>query len=191
MFEVRENFGQHFKDLELRSGECSKFFFEDCYFTHCNFSGLNFVHCHFLNSQFESCDLSNTKFSNGRLRNGQFKHCKMLGIAWGQLTDISPLTFEDCKLDFSNFSNLKMKKSIFLRSSLRDCDFTQSDFSESDFRETDLQNARFFQTNLTKSDFRDAQHYLLHPAENKIKGARFSLPEALQLLSEFGIILDQ
>ena len=37
-------------------------------------------------------------------------------------------------------------------------------------------------TDLTGADFRDAKNYVIHPALNKLSKARFSLPDAMNLL---------
>ena len=50
--------------------------------------------------------------------------------------------------------------------------------AESNFRDSDFTKAHFDATNLIKSDFRGAINYLIDPIGNKIRGARFSLPEA-------------
>ncbi|MEI8347651.1 MAG: pentapeptide repeat-containing protein [Pseudomonadota bacterium] len=81
--------------------------------------------------------------------------------------DWQDLYFEDCTFFHCYFSGAKIFGCHFLSCRFGNCDFTQSDLSE--------------------SDFRGAQNYQLNPAENKIKGARFSLPKALQLLTELGI----
>lgn len=85
---------------------------------------------------------------------------------------------------------MKLKKTKFLKSKLRDVDFTEADLTESDLRETDLLNAQFYNTNLLRCDFRNAINYLLNPLQNKVKGARFSFPEVQGLLAGLGIILE-
>jgi fluoroquinolone resistance protein len=134
--------------------------------------------------------LSNARVRGARFRDVVFRSCKLLGIPWIQADDLINPDFEDCKLDFSNFAALKLKKTRFFRCGLRDVDFSQAELTESDFREADFLNARFSGSNLVKCDFRGSLNYVISPVENKVKGARFSMPEALGLLSGFGIVLD-
>jgi fluoroquinolone resistance protein len=128
--------------------------------------------------------------SNARFRETSFEQCKQLGVQWIQLADFVNPSFKECNLGYCNFSGLKLKKTTFFKCGLRDADFSQADLSESDLRETDLLNARFHGTTLLKADFRGARAYLIDPVANKVRGARFSLPEAQGLLTGLGIIVE-
>ncbi|MGK5082194.1 pentapeptide repeat-containing protein [Bdellovibrionota bacterium FG-1] len=68
--------------------------------------------------------------------------------------------------------------------------FSGTDLSECDFQKSDLFNARFQNTTLLKADFRGAHSYLIDPISNKVRGARFSLPEAQGLLVGLGIRIE-
>lgn len=188
--QVREQSGEHFENLDLSAVSLRSFHFEDCSFSHCHFSGADLTGATFFSCRFESCDLSNALFQGARFRMPSFQDCKMLGLQWVHLTDFVAPRFERCRLDFSNFSSLKLKKSEFLSCSLREVDFTQADLSETCFKESELLGTQFLNTNLAKADFRQAFHYSINPLNNKIKGARFSLPEACSLLEGLGIVID-
>ena len=68
-----------------------------------------------------------------------------------------------------------------------DVDFREADLSKADFSGTDLTGAQFGRTNLTGANLESARNYRIVPAENTLKGARFSLPEAMSLLSGLDI----
>ena len=68
-------------------------------------------------------------------------------------------------------------------------DFREADLSETDFDGTDLSESLFLNTNLTEADFVGAMNYDISPEKNKLKGAKFSLPEAMSLLFNLDIIL--
>ena len=53
-----------------------------------------------------------------------------------------------------------------------------------------LKNRRFEKNNLAFTDFRDDSDYMVDVQTNKVKNARFSYPEAVNLLTGLGIILD-
>lgn len=89
-----------------------------------------------------------------------------------------------------NFSNLKMKGANFQGCRLKECYFTETHLSEANFQECSLEGSFFHQCDLTKADFRGAEHYRIDPQTNKIRKARFSLPEAVSLLHHFDIRLD-
>ena len=61
-------------------------------------------------------------------------------------------------------------------------DFREADLSRADFSGTDLSNSLFSKTDLSGADFSQARNYHLDPGQNKLKGAKFSLPEAMSLL---------
>ena len=60
---------------------------------------------------------------------------------------------------------------------------------EANLTDTDLLGTTFHQCNLTKSDFRNAKNYMIDLQTNNVKNAQFSLPEAMNLLQSFDIIL--
>ena len=73
----------------------------------------------------------------------------------------------------------------------REVDFAETNFSETNLRGTDFTAARFANTNLTKADLRQAKNYSIRPDSNKIKKAKFSLPEAMLLLYGLDIELEE
>lgn len=86
-----------------------------------------------------------------------------------------------------NFSSLKMKRTDFLGSKVKECHFNDTFLVEADFRECDLQGSLFHHADLSKADFRDAKNYSIDPQLNFLKKARFSVPDALSLLNFFDI----
>jgi fluoroquinolone resistance protein len=60
--------------------------------------------------------------------------------------------------------------------------FAETDLEGAIFTGTDFKDAVFLRTNLTKADFVGAENYTLSVTDNKTKGARFALPEAIRLL---------
>ena len=90
-------------------------------------------------------------------------------------------------LHYCNFSNLNLKKAAFLDSTLKECHFTEACLIEADFHNTDLSGSIFHSTDLFKADFSGAKNYEIDLRVNKVKKAKFSFPEALQLLLGFEI----
>ncbi len=84
---------------------------------------------------------------------------------------------------------MKLKKSILSNCILKEVDFYQADLTECDLRFSDLQEARFQETILKKANFQQAFNYQIDPITNKVRGARFNLPEAIGLLTGLGIII--
>lgn len=182
--------GEKFESQDFSGKDLTAQVFEDCSFAKCSFKGANLSRARFLDCAFTASDLSNSTLTSARLREASFDNCKLLGLQWVSLEALVNPTFKECNLSYGNFIGLSLKKTVFQNCILRETDFSQSDLSESDFQGSDLLNARFKDTVLLKADFRKATNYLIDPTENKVRGARFSLPEAQGLLVGLGIILE-
>ncbi len=163
--------------------------FEGCTFIESDFKEFDLAHARFLDCTFKTCDLSNVNLGNARMRDVAFENCKLMGVVWTKLDDLTNPTFKSSILSYGNFSGLKLKKNAFTKCILHDADFAQADLSECDFSESDLLNARFDDTTLLKTDFQTAFNYLIDPLRNKVRGAKFSLPEAVGLLKGLGVVI--
>jgi uncharacterized protein YjbI with pentapeptide repeats len=83
-----------------------------------------------------------------------------------------------------------MKKATFDGSKLRENHFTNTCLISADFRSVDLAGTVFHNCDLSKADFSGASQYDIDPQTNKIKKAKFSLPEAVRLLRGFDITIE-
>ncbi|MGL4875523.1 MAG: pentapeptide repeat-containing protein [Clostridium sp.] len=63
------------------------------------------------------------------------------------------------------------------------------DLREAKFKDSSLSESIFENTNLSKADFSEAMDYVISPERNKIKKAKFSMPEVLGLLKDFDITI--
>lgn len=82
-----------------------------------------------------------------------------------------------------------MKKASFSGSKLKECYFTNNQLKGADFYDVDLSGTVFHNCDLTMADFSTAMQYDIDPQTNKIKKAKFSLPEAVGLLKAFDITI--
>ena len=190
MIENKEHTGEHFRDLSFIDMNLAEHVFEDCVFINCDFKSVVLDKSRMIDCRYEACDLSNISLTSATMRGLAFVNCKLLGVQWPQVEQLVNLSFTECNLNYCNFVGMKLKKIVFNKCFLREVDFSHSDLAESDFREANLLNARFNGSSLLKADFRRAIDYQINPLANKIQGARFSLPEAQELLIGLGIILD-
>ena len=186
-----EHIGEKFVELNFSGSDFTDHTFEDCSFMKCDFKGTQLARARFIGCSFASSDLSNVPLANARVRDATFEGCKLLGIQWVQLDDLVNPSFKECNLSYSNFVGLKLKKTAFFNCILRETDFSQADLSESDLRESDFLNARFQNTSLLKADLRGALNYLIDPIANKVRGARFTFPEAQGLLAGLGVVIER
>ena len=91
----------------------------------------------------------------------------------------------------SSFFGLNLRSATIERCSAKETDFGEADLQGAVCRRTDFSGARFHGTNLERADLREAVNYAIDPRANKVKGARFSLPEAVALLRGLDIVIDE
>lgn len=164
--------------------------FENCYLLECLFQKCTFTHCTFIN-----CDISALKVTNSKFIEVVFESSKVIGVDWtqaGKVGSYMPLSlkFFQSTLTYSTFFGLNLAHIEVVKCIVHEVDFTDADISEGNFRETDFLESKFHNTNLSKADFRQARNYTIDPRANIVKKAKFSLPEAMTLLSGFDIILE-
>ena len=158
--------------------------FEDCRFVECRITAGAFRLGSFLHCSFEGCDLSNWQVEGIRFVEVRFKASKLVGVQWSGVKPdaLTSVRFEDCTLDYSDFSRFRLKDGLLKGCSVREVNFERADLSGADCGDSDFTGSTFNETNLQKADFRGARGYAIDARTNRLKGAGFSLPDALGLL---------
>lgn len=72
---------------------------------------------------------------------------------------------------------------------MQENDFIDTELSASDFTYSNLNGSVFHHCNLEKTNFSHAIEYTIHPANNVIKKAIFTLPDIVGLLKHLDIII--
>jgi uncharacterized protein YjbI with pentapeptide repeats len=166
-------------------------YYDDCHFVNCDFTNADFSQSSFENCSFENCNLNTIKVVNTKWQDIRFRHCRLSGIDFDDVSKmLFAVSFESCQLTYSHFKGLKIPKTRFLNSEIKECDFVEVDLSGSWFTGSSLADSNFEHCNLSKVDFRQSHGYAFDPWSNQIKKARFSSPEVLALLSQFDIEID-
>lgn len=186
---------QHFNHLLMDNTQINTSEFFDCEFEECSFVESIFHQCRFINCTFSGCDLSLVQLPESSFSGTIFQNSKCIGINWalaawpetGQLGN--PIRFKKCALNHSTFIGLNLGGIQLVDCIAVDVDFREADLSQVDFSGTDLSDSLFNNTNLRESDLSRARNYLIDPASNQLKRARFSLPEAMSLLYSLDINL--
>ncbi len=143
-----------------------------------------------MDCSFDSCNLSNAKLMGVSLRNTLFANSKLVGVNFSTIHSQMGLKFENCALDYAIFQDLKLESISFQKCSLKNSDFSSSFLRHSEFLESNLDSASFNNCNLENADFRGALNYHIDIHHTFIKGAVFSSPEVLALLSSFDIKIE-
>jgi fluoroquinolone resistance protein len=191
-FDRPEYSAKVFEKLDLEAAELADLSFYDCRFEKCNFSNAKIARCRFDNCSFSGCNLSLAMIRGSSFREAVFSSSKLVGIdwtlaRWPSVSLSGQLRFEECLLDSSSFFGLYLQEVKMEACQARDVDFTEADCSHASFIQTDFTGATFHQSKLVKADFSDATNYVIDVRTNRISGARFSLPDAVNLLRSLDI----
>jgi fluoroquinolone resistance protein len=125
-----------------------------------------------------------------RLNDVRFIRCKLVGMNFFHIDPfLLSFSFEGCLVMGCNFNGLKMPKTSFKECKMRDCMFSEADISGGSFVDCEFRDTVFHHTNLEKVDFSGAMGYEINPTTNRIKRAKFTLPEAASLLNYLEINL--
>jgi uncharacterized protein YjbI with pentapeptide repeats len=184
--------GIHFKALDLAGQTLTGLEFEDCSFVSCNFSETKFVKCKFLECTFRSCNLSVISVAGCSFGDVSFEESKVIGVNWTQanwprIRLNSPFRFDKSILDNCSFYGLGLKGLAMVECKAREADFRHADCSEANFTHTDFAGSMFGSTNLSRADFSEARNYNIDISNNVIKKARFTWPDAMNLLRHLDI----
>ena len=193
---ITEFTDQKFEKLELEDETIDSKEFYDCTFIQCNFKRATLTNCTFRDCKFENCDLSLIKPEKCGFQDVRFEKSKMVGIDWSLASLQKPklnyrLSFISSDLSFSLFLHLNLKGISITECKAKEADFSEADLTNAVLTKTDFENAVFFNTNLDNADFTQAVNYVINICNNKVKNARFSFPEVLNLLKSHQIIIEE
>lgn len=166
--------------------------FERCVFTHGDFTASHFTGTVFVDCVFSRCNLSLIKVEDVRLQGVRFENCKLAGIDFSVCNPafMNELIFSQCLVQHVNFTRMKIPGTKFVECTFQETDFVDMDLSKASFYKSTFTRSRFQNSNLSKADFRGAGNYDLNPLFNKIKGAKFSMPDALSLLKALDVSIE-
>lgn len=179
-----------FVEMAQEEARCRGQDFSNCAFERCRFARAAFEECRFEACTFRECDLSVVKLPASQFIDVRFEGCKMLGVDWTVINQrIFRAAFEKCVLSDSSFARMDMRGLSLRECVAHDCDFLESNLAKVVCCKTDFAQSRFSGTNLSQADFSGAVRYRIDPTMNNVKGAIFSLPEAVSLLRGLGVVI--
>ena len=181
-----------FDDIRVTDVTVENMRFSDCVFNGCRAENVTFRNCSFLDCVFNDCAVRNIRSDVSVLRGAEFLHCRLFGLNFAELGGGGPFDqplyrLERCELRYCYFINMELRRFGFSSSSMTDCEFSSCDLQGRDLSGCDLSGAVFTGCDLRECDFRGAAGYSVDITSNKLKGAAFSLPEAVRLLGGLGI----
>jgi len=139
---------------------------------------------------FDGCDLAGAEMEKAHLRRVEFTGSRLVGI---KLSDASlqDVLIHKCNCEFARFWSSSFKAARFHQCMLREASFEGTDLSGVVFRECDLTRADFRNTKLKGADFRGSTISGLQIGIKDIQGAIFSPAQAIQLISLFGVTVQE
>lgn len=182
---------QVFTNINYSGHQLSQTEFDKCSFQNCDFSDADLSESDFVNCRIENCNFSNARLSGTGMKEVCFTACKQIGLNFASCSNfLFSVNFQKCVLDYSVFTEKKMKKTKFTGCSLKEVDFSGTDLSQAIFHHCDLLQTVFHRTNLEQADFRTARNYSIDPEANRIKKAKFSFTGISGLLGKYNIELE-
>lgn len=180
-----------FERVSLTGNPLLKGVYEECSFIKCDANRADLSGITFRNCSFDGCDLSLATLRSSLLQDVQFRSCKLLGVQFSECKGfLLKLDFEECMLKLALFSQLKLKNIRFKNCDLQEADFTETDLTGAIFEECDLLRTTFLKSNLEQADLRSAFNYSIDPESNRLKKARFLIPQVIGLLDRYDIIIE-
>lgn len=165
--------------------------YEACRFEGCSLYNTDLGTSVFRECVFVQCDLSMALLKKATFRECTFKECKLMGVRFDQCARISaPLLMEDCIADFAWFSGLSLSKSTFKHCHLEGTQWEEANLSQVVFDQCHLEGAVFDQTNLEGADLRTAYGFVIDPAKNHLKKARFAQHNLVGLLQSYDLTIE-
>jgi fluoroquinolone resistance protein len=192
LFSEPEYADQVYKNITLKPGFVQKIEFIHCTFKNSQFKETKWAMCTFKDCAFQKCDFHLAQFPRCSFLDVRFEDCQLVGINW---TDTSlqkksflkTLEYHNSVLNYSTFSGSFVPKIVIKNCIVQNADFSEANLSNSNCSGSDFAGTRFDGTNLTGADFRGARNYTIPVLRNQISKAKFSLPEALSLLSSLDL----
>lgn len=180
-----------YESLKLCEYNLHRHTFENCHFSACHFNEMSLDHVSFCSCVFQNSEFLLTRVENCTLNSVKFLNCKIAGLNFSECNKFGFLPeFDHCRVESSVFCANNLKKTFFVNCLIKNTDFTACDLRETDFSGTRFEKTVFQKCNLEKTDFRTALNYEIDPFDNKMKNARFTLPEAQSFLGYLGLKIE-
>ncbi len=181
MFKTNDYWEEEFKEYKVKDLDSIEF--DNCTFINCDFSSSIIYNCRFIECTFINSDLSLSTLKSSIFNDVTFEKSKLLGLSWSHCQEPFEVKFDTCDISQNSFHFIDLRQMKFINSIIKDSGFEECNLEKSLFDRCDLQYTVFLKNNLKKANFETSKNYLINPAENDIKDASFSLPEALSFLS--------
>lgn len=187
--------GKAFKDVAIENKTLMSHEFYDCTFEGCSFISTTLKACVFSSCRFVRCRLADLKNEGTTFRDCSFENSNLLSIDWAKVfpkSGIMPSVsrLDRCCIKYGVFSKINFGKFSFSGSDVVDSLFSDCRLSGGSFKGCNLKYTEFLRCDITGTDFTDASGYKVEITTCRMKGAKFSFPEVVNLLNGLGIEIE-
>lgn len=182
-------------EIKLNGEIISDYEFVDCEFINCSMENCKLIECTFSSCKFDKCSASNLETQYSMIKYAEFSNCTLVGIEWSTLCPMDSLAepiskIQSCHLKYNSFTNMSLRKFQFIDTTIKESIFGECELVGCCFKRCNLEGTEFVKCDLQKADFRNAIGYRIDITTSKIKAARFSYSEAINLLDCFNIKIE-
>ena len=169
--------------------------FADCVFVDCSFSKCELDHTTLNECRFVRCEITGLRSVSSSVQSLDFEDCRLNEIEWAPLMSNGAFpdpihTLKGCSLKYNTFTEMNFNRFDFSNGNeIVGSMFAKCEMQLASFKGTELHETEFYQCDLRKADFREATGYKVDILGSRLKDARFSLPEAVNLLADLKIKL--
>lgn len=183
-FDGFEATGESFTEVTFEN--CT---FQQCNFSDTRFYKCKFVDCVITASNLSNIKVDYSKFFDIRFNESKLVGVDWTKADWPRFNFTAPISFNECIINDSSFFGLGLSELVLEHCKAHDVDFRSGTFTKAKFSYTDFSNSLFMKTNLREANFSEAENYDIDIFNNEIKAARFSRHEAVRLLNGLDIEL--
>lgn len=175
---------QDIASLEINFENLKEILFTNCKFMNTIFYNIfftkvKFINCEFTNVTFSECNLNYVIVNNSKFTNTSFHACEANNIKIEESL-IQYSKFTNTKISYSKLDGIHLRENIhqkckYLEVEFFKCDFEKENICDTPFKKCDLRTSRF---NLVTINLDD------------LISSRLSFMNAIELLGDKGIILE-
>ena len=187
--------GERFADLSFTEEAFEDCDFTDCVFVDCSFTKCELDHTTLNECKFVRCEITGLRSTHSSVQSLDFEDCRLNEIEWAPLMSNGAFpdpihTLKECSLKYNTFTEMNFNRFDFSDGNeIVGSMFAKCEMQLANFKGVELHETEFYQCDLRKADFRDAAGYRVDILGSRLKDAKFSLPEAVNLLADLKIKL--
>jgi len=163
--------------------------FNDCDFSQATFSRCKFLNCTFNRCNLSLIKIPYSHFFEVAFIDSKLVGIDWTRASWSAFNLSPELSFKGCLLNDASFFGLSLNELILEECKLYEVDFREGDFANSTMTYCDFTNSLFMRTNLKQVDFTESENFNIDILQNTVTKAKFSRFAALALLEELDISL--